>query len=166
MLRIWHCLDNRLIDGSKVVSATQPPHFTPQKRYYFFVSGSHFCYRLSKPQDLVRPYCLPTDKTTPHLPTLTNSPFDLCSYNIVFFSVAYWRWIHMIDRPLTVFRRWSIAVLSFRPENAQIKTVRPYWQGVCVSVHAVVKTCVISWYPRNTVFTFSRARGLITVHCV
>jgi hypothetical protein len=37
MLRIPHCLDNRLIDGGKVVSPTHPPHFTPQKRYYFQV---------------------------------------------------------------------------------------------------------------------------------
>jgi hypothetical protein len=32
MLRIPHCLDNRLIDGGKVVSPTHQPHFTPQKR--------------------------------------------------------------------------------------------------------------------------------------
>jgi hypothetical protein len=31
MLRIPHCLDNRLIDGGKVVSPTHRPHFTPQK---------------------------------------------------------------------------------------------------------------------------------------
>jgi hypothetical protein len=30
MLRIPHCLDNRLTDGGKVVSPTQQPHFTPQ----------------------------------------------------------------------------------------------------------------------------------------
>jgi hypothetical protein len=40
MLRISHCLDNRLIDSGKVVSPTHPPHFTPQKHYYFYVSGS------------------------------------------------------------------------------------------------------------------------------
>jgi hypothetical protein len=28
MLRIPHCLDNRLIDGGKVVRPTQPPHFS------------------------------------------------------------------------------------------------------------------------------------------
>jgi hypothetical protein len=55
MLRISYCLDNRLTDGGKVVSPTHPPHFTPQKHYYFSVSGSHFCWRLSKPQGLVRP---------------------------------------------------------------------------------------------------------------
>jgi hypothetical protein len=42
MLRISHCLDNRLIDGGKVVSPTHRPLFTPQK-YYFNVSGTHFC---------------------------------------------------------------------------------------------------------------------------
>jgi hypothetical protein len=59
MLRIPHCLDNRLIDGGKVVSLTHTPHFTPQKHYYllnvsvqlankrglkkFNVTGTHFC---------------------------------------------------------------------------------------------------------------------------
>jgi hypothetical protein len=55
MLRIPHCLDNRLTDGGKVVSPTHPPHFTLQKHYYFYASGTHFCLRLSKPQGLVRP---------------------------------------------------------------------------------------------------------------
>jgi hypothetical protein len=41
MLRITHCVDNRLIDGGKVVSLTHPPHFTPQKHYYSNVSGIH-----------------------------------------------------------------------------------------------------------------------------
>jgi hypothetical protein len=54
MLRIPHCLDNRLIDGDKVVSPTHPMHSTPQKHYYFYVSANHFCYCLSKPQGLVR----------------------------------------------------------------------------------------------------------------
>jgi hypothetical protein len=53
MVRIPHCLDNRLIDGGKVVSPTNPPRSTSQK-HYFPASGTHFCYRLSKPQGLVR----------------------------------------------------------------------------------------------------------------
>jgi hypothetical protein len=44
----------RLTDGGKVVSPTHQPHFTPQKNY-FYVSGTHVCYRLSKLQGLVRP---------------------------------------------------------------------------------------------------------------
>jgi hypothetical protein len=36
-----------------VVSVTDPT-VTPQKHYYFNVSGTHFCWRLSKPQGLVR----------------------------------------------------------------------------------------------------------------
>jgi hypothetical protein len=36
-------LDTRLTDGGKGVSPTHPPHFTPQKHYYFKVSGTHFC---------------------------------------------------------------------------------------------------------------------------
>jgi hypothetical protein len=66
MLRIPHCLDNRLTDGGKVVSPTHPPHFTRQKHYYFYVSGNHFCYNLSKPQGLVRPEGLGKFKKSPH----------------------------------------------------------------------------------------------------
>jgi hypothetical protein len=55
MLRIPHCLDNQLRDGGKVVSPTHQPHFTPQKHYYFYVSGTLFCWRLSKPQGIVWP---------------------------------------------------------------------------------------------------------------
>jgi hypothetical protein len=40
MLRIPHCLDNRLTDGGKVVSPTHQPQFTPQKHYYL-------CFRYS-----------------------------------------------------------------------------------------------------------------------
>jgi hypothetical protein len=43
MLRISHCLDNRLTDGGKVVSPTHRPHFTTQKHYYFYISCTHFC---------------------------------------------------------------------------------------------------------------------------
>jgi hypothetical protein len=54
MLRIPHCLDNRLTDGGKAVSPTHRMHFTRQK-HYFSVSGTDFCYRLSRSQGLVRP---------------------------------------------------------------------------------------------------------------
>jgi hypothetical protein len=53
MLRIPHCPDYWLTDGSKVVSPTQWPHFTPQKHYYFSASGIHFCKSLSETQGLV-----------------------------------------------------------------------------------------------------------------
>jgi hypothetical protein len=43
MLRILHCLDNRLTDGGKVVSPMHQPYFTLQKRDYCYVSGTHFC---------------------------------------------------------------------------------------------------------------------------
>jgi hypothetical protein len=54
MLRIPHCLDNRLTDGGKAVNPMHRPHFTPQKHYYFYVSGTHFRSRLSELQGLVR----------------------------------------------------------------------------------------------------------------
>jgi hypothetical protein len=37
MLRIPYCLDNRLIDGGKVISLTHPPHFTHKKYYYYLL---------------------------------------------------------------------------------------------------------------------------------
>jgi hypothetical protein len=55
MLRIPHSLDNPQTDGSKVVSPMHWPQFTPQKHYYFSVSGTHFCLRLSEHQGLVQP---------------------------------------------------------------------------------------------------------------
>jgi hypothetical protein len=39
MLRMPHCLDIPPIDGGKVVSLMNPPHFIPQKHYNFNVSG-------------------------------------------------------------------------------------------------------------------------------
>jgi hypothetical protein len=52
MLRIPRCLDIWLTGGGKVVTPTHRLHSTPQK-HYFSASGTHFCYRLSKPQGLV-----------------------------------------------------------------------------------------------------------------
>jgi hypothetical protein len=49
---IPHYLDKRLTDGGKAVSPTHRSRSTPQK-HYFSASGTHFCYRLSKPQVLV-----------------------------------------------------------------------------------------------------------------
>jgi hypothetical protein len=57
MLRIPHCLDNRLTDRGKVVSSSHRPRSILQK-HYFSVSGTHFCYRLSKPLGTVRPEAL------------------------------------------------------------------------------------------------------------
>jgi hypothetical protein len=43
MMRIQLYLDNRLTDGGKVVSLTHRQRSTPQKHYYFYLSGTHFC---------------------------------------------------------------------------------------------------------------------------
>jgi hypothetical protein len=53
MLRIPHCLDNRLTDGGKVVSPTHWPHSTSPK-HDFSASDTHSCQGLSKPQGQVR----------------------------------------------------------------------------------------------------------------
>jgi hypothetical protein len=52
--------------GGKFVSPMHPTHFTPQKHYYFYVSGTHFCYRLSTPQELVRLEGLGKFRNSPH----------------------------------------------------------------------------------------------------
>jgi hypothetical protein len=54
MLMILHYLHSRLTDGGKVVGPTHRPRSTLQK-HDFSASGTHICYRLSKPQGLVRP---------------------------------------------------------------------------------------------------------------
>jgi hypothetical protein len=55
MLKILHCLDNRLTDGGKVVSLTHRLRSALQKHYYFNVFGTHFYSILSKHQGLVLP---------------------------------------------------------------------------------------------------------------
>jgi hypothetical protein len=42
MLRIPHCLDSQLRNGSKIVSLMHRPHST-SKKHYFSASGTHFC---------------------------------------------------------------------------------------------------------------------------
>jgi hypothetical protein len=37
ILRIQHCLDNRLTDGSKVVNPAHRPRSTPQKHYFLLL---------------------------------------------------------------------------------------------------------------------------------
>jgi hypothetical protein len=53
MLRIQHCLDNWLTDGSEVVILTRWPHSTPQKLFFSPSFGTYSCQRLGKPQGLV-----------------------------------------------------------------------------------------------------------------
>jgi hypothetical protein len=65
MLRIPHYLDNRLIDGGKVVSPTHRTHFTRQK-HYFLMFQVLISVRLSEPQGLVRPEGLGKFKISPH----------------------------------------------------------------------------------------------------
>jgi hypothetical protein len=64
VLRISHCLGNRLTDGGKVVSPTYQLRSTPQK-HYFSASGTHFCLRLSEPQGLMWPEGLGKFKNSP-----------------------------------------------------------------------------------------------------
>jgi hypothetical protein len=43
MLRIPHCLDNRLTDGGKFVSPKQRPLLYSLETLFFYASGTHFC---------------------------------------------------------------------------------------------------------------------------
>jgi hypothetical protein len=53
MLRIPHCLDNRLTDGGKVVSPTHLPHCFPE--ILFFCFWYTFLLEAEYPQGLVLP---------------------------------------------------------------------------------------------------------------
>jgi hypothetical protein len=53
MLRIPHCLHNRLIDGGKVVRLARRLRSNPQK-YFISFSSTQIYQWLSKPQGLVR----------------------------------------------------------------------------------------------------------------
>jgi hypothetical protein len=66
MLSIPHCLDNRLIDGGKIVSPKHQPQFTPQK-HFFPLLVLISLKRLNKPQGLVRPGYLGKLKKFIHL---------------------------------------------------------------------------------------------------
>jgi hypothetical protein len=77
MLRIPHCLDNRLTVGGNVVRPTHQPHFTPQK-HDFYASGTHLCYRLSEPQGLVRSEVLGHLKKS-----FTSSGLELATFRLV-----------------------------------------------------------------------------------
>jgi hypothetical protein len=48
--RIPHFLNNRLTDGDEVVSPKRRPRSIPLIFCFCFISGTHFCSRLSKPQ--------------------------------------------------------------------------------------------------------------------
>jgi hypothetical protein len=77
MLRIPHCLDNRLTDGGEVVRLTRRPRSTPQK-HFFPASGIHFCLRLNKLQGLVRPEGLGELKNS-----LTSSGIEPATFRLV-----------------------------------------------------------------------------------
>jgi hypothetical protein len=78
MLRIPHCLDSRFTDGGNVVSPTHRPCTTPQK-HYFSASGTHFYWRLSDPQGLVRPEGLDKWKKENHLIGFGTLDHPVCS---------------------------------------------------------------------------------------
>jgi hypothetical protein len=106
MLRIPHCLDNRLTDGGKVVSPTQQPQFTPQKHYYFNASGTHFCWRLSKPQGLVRPEGIVKFEILPH-PVSNPRPSGL--------------YIHVLLASAPGGSEWSVS------RSSSFTTVKDHW---------------------------------------
>jgi hypothetical protein len=72
-----HCLDNRLTDGDKVVRPMYHPRSTPQK--YFSTSGTHFFWKPSKTQGLVRPEGLSKLKKFIHLIRSLTRDFPACS---------------------------------------------------------------------------------------
>jgi hypothetical protein len=78
MLRITHCIDNRLIHGGKVVSPTHRPRSTHQK-HSLSASGTHFCWRLCKTKGLVRPEGLGKLKKFIHFKESRTNDLTACS---------------------------------------------------------------------------------------
>jgi hypothetical protein len=78
MLRIPNCLDSRLTDGGKVVSPTHRSRITPQKDH-LSASGTHFSYRLTEPQGLMRPEGLGKLKEFIHLIGSRTRDLPACS---------------------------------------------------------------------------------------
>jgi hypothetical protein len=78
MLRIPHCLDSWLTDGGTVVS---PMHWllSIPLKLYLYASGTHFCQRLSEPQDPVRPKGLGKLKEFIHLIGSQTRDLSACS---------------------------------------------------------------------------------------
>jgi hypothetical protein len=78
MLKIPHCVDNRLADGGKIVSPTHWSRSTTQK-HYFSAFSTHFYYRLSEPQGILRPEGLGKLKKCIHLIGSRTHDFPACS---------------------------------------------------------------------------------------
>jgi hypothetical protein len=78
MLGIPHCLGSRLTDGGKVVSLMHCPCSAPQK-HYFYASGTHFCWTLTKPDGLVLLEGLGKLKTFLHLIGSRTHDLPACS---------------------------------------------------------------------------------------
>jgi hypothetical protein len=76
--RIPHCLDNRLTDGSEVLSPTHRPRSIPQK-HYFSSPSTHLRQRLSNPQGLVRLETLGTLKQINDLIRIRTRGLPACS---------------------------------------------------------------------------------------
>jgi hypothetical protein len=135
MLRIPYCLDSRFRDGGKVVSPTHQPHFTPQKHYYFYVSGTHFCWRLSKPQGLVWLEGLGKFKNSPDqilnprpssfkhsalTNTLPRAPY-MCIYIYIYIYIQFWillkigggRWLVPIAVWLCSIKLWKGTLILY-----------------------------------------------------
>jgi hypothetical protein len=90
MLRIPHCLDNRLTGGGKVVSSMHRPRSIPEK-HYFSASDNHFCQSLSELQGIER---LKLKKFILHIWSRTH---DLPTCNIV--SQLLREWVQEFDVP-------------------------------------------------------------------
>jgi hypothetical protein len=55
MLRIPHSLDSRLTEGGEFVQSQASATLYSHDFFLISVTGTHFCYRFSKPQVLARP---------------------------------------------------------------------------------------------------------------
>jgi hypothetical protein len=61
------------------LSALRTGHCSTPQKHYFYVSGTHFCYRLSKPQGLARPERLGKLLKTIHLIGSRTRDLQVCN---------------------------------------------------------------------------------------
>jgi hypothetical protein len=105
MLRIPHCLDNRLTDGGKIVTLRTCCALLP-RNLHFSRSGNHFCLRLSKTQGLVRPEELGKLKNFIHLIWSRTRDLLACIRLITILCVYY----YMVEKYLFMYSIWKAFV--------------------------------------------------------
>jgi hypothetical protein len=118
---LLHFLDSRLKDGSEAASLKRRPHFTLRK-----IPGTHFCYRLSRPQD----------HSTVELGQLKNSMTSCGNEPATFKLVAQWIWTEWSSK-LTKCNTQNSLVSRANRSVICFRTISADYQGFSVQIRSV-----------------------------